>query len=121
VIVATTKWSEPSTSGEGNRDNELRRYLKEEEVPQFANTQESAWDIVDRVLQRESFDMKRLRGLLQRMSGYSQTRMGVGSDFVAQIRGLLFVSLHLLLALDALVTSFSCATGASLSMRHEHN
>ena len=100
VITATTKWSESSNSDEGGRDVEVCRYLETDQLPQFMNTQESAWNIIDRVLQREPFDMERLRELLQRMSGHSQSRIGPGSDFIAQIRGLLFVSLHLLPALD---------------------
>jgi hypothetical protein len=64
-------------------------YLKEPELPQFQMTHASAWDIVDRVIRQESFDVKRL---LKRLEACSRTSPGgTGADLVARFKRLFSV------------------------------
>jgi hypothetical protein len=82
----------PPTTDEGEREKVLRSYLKEPEVPQFQMTHESAWDIVDRVIQQGSFDVKLLLKRLEAFSRTSSGRLPVGAKLVAKFRKLFSVS-----------------------------
>jgi hypothetical protein len=88
VVVATTKWSNSSTEDETNRQTELRS--KNLNVVQFTREQDSAWHIIDRIIQQEALDVK---ALVERLKGYSQTRRGVTGAIFARFRKMLLVTM----------------------------
>jgi len=56
VVLATTKWKQPETKAERERERNLCQYWTGPHMPRFANTYDSAWQIVDLILQKKPLD-----------------------------------------------------------------
>jgi len=61
VILATTKWKQPETDAERDREKQLTLYWKGPLMPRFMNTPESAWEVVRLILKKEPLNSVQFR------------------------------------------------------------
>ena len=101
-ILATTKWNEPEKDAERKRERQLsEKFWKGSNVPRFMHTTESAWEIVDLMLQMPPLDTPQFRKTLK---SRPQTGHATPSRYLSRFLRRLFdqVSYHI-------YTSFSLA------------
>jgi hypothetical protein len=56
IILATTKWKHPEIDAERDREKRLSQYWTGPHVLRFVDTHESAWEIVNLILQNDPLD-----------------------------------------------------------------
>jgi len=64
VILATTKWKQPVIDVERNREKQLSQSWTGPHVLRFVDTHESAWEIVNHILQNDPLDTPQFHAAL---------------------------------------------------------
>ena len=89
-VLATTKWNQPEKDAERKRERQLsEKFWRGSNLPRFMHTTESAWEIIDLILQMPPLETPQFRKTLsdfqRRPQKVQPTPSGYLSRFVRKL------------------------------------